>query len=216
MKLPCTLLTGSIALFFPATLSAVTKTHNGTGSLSGGTKWSPAGTPTTTDEALITGTPNAAITTALGTNLTFGDFIFNSNVACTLGPNSTGTTNTNWTLSGGGSTVVDGTNGLTKTGAGTLIAAPFGSAFTTGLATRRSAAEPIRSALPAMDSPSRSFRKSTSTATPARRRSRSPQASHRMPSSARSAKWCPCRSHRACAWRWACLASLDGASAVRK
>ena len=86
-------------------MHAATKTWNTTsGSLSASTSWSPSGTPTTADEALFGGavTPAASISTAVGTNLLFGNLIWDNNTSSTLRISSTGTTGTRLGLTGGG------------------------------------------------------------------------------------------------------------------
>lgn len=84
---------------------AGTKTWNTTsGSLSAGGSWSPTGTPVTTDETLFgTGvTPAGTIDTAVGTNLSFGNLLWNNNTSSTIQINSTGVTSTQLRLTGGG------------------------------------------------------------------------------------------------------------------
>jgi autotransporter-associated beta strand protein len=82
-----------------------TKTWNTTsGTLSASGSWSPTGTPTATDETLFDGTvtPAATINSAAGTNLTFGNFIWDNNSSSIIQINSISTTNTQLRLSGGG------------------------------------------------------------------------------------------------------------------
>jgi autotransporter-associated beta strand protein len=93
----------SFALASSAT--AATKTWNTTtGSLSASGSWSATGTPVTTDETLFDGTvtPAASINTAAGTNLSFGNLIWNNNSSSVLQMNTIGVTSTQLRLSGGG------------------------------------------------------------------------------------------------------------------
>jgi len=113
-----TVLTSAVlALSANAPLGAATKTWNTTsGSLSASGSWSLTGTPATTDEALFDGTvtPAASINTAAGTNLTFGDLIWNNNTSSTLQMNTSSNSTSQLRLSGlGGSMAAIAAGGAT-------------------------------------------------------------------------------------------------------
>lgn len=86
---------------------AGTIAYGGSGTLSAAGSWVGGVRPVTTDEALFTGTLPSVIGTASGTNIEFGDFLWNSNSSSSVGLNtaaSTGTTTQLRLSAGGGST----------------------------------------------------------------------------------------------------------------
>lgn len=99
------LLAISLGFALASAVTAETKIWNTTsGSLSGSTSWSPTGTPVTTDETLFDGTvtPAASISSAAGSNSTFGNFIWNNNTSSTLQMNTTSNLSAFIRLTGGG------------------------------------------------------------------------------------------------------------------
>jgi fibronectin-binding autotransporter adhesin len=77
---------GSVAV------EAATVTYLGSGTLSSINSWDTGARPTSSDEVLFQGTLESPITTAGGTNLEFGNFIWNSNSSSTIALNTTSTT----------------------------------------------------------------------------------------------------------------------------
>jgi autotransporter-associated beta strand protein len=93
---------------------AGTVTYLGSGTLSSAASWDTAARPVTTDEALFINALPDPVTTAGGTNLEFGNFLWNSNSSSTIALNTTGTTSTQLRLTnGGGSTAAIANGGAT-------------------------------------------------------------------------------------------------------
>ena len=93
---------------------AGTVTYLGSGTLSGAANWDTAARPVTTDEALFINALPDPVTTAGGTNLEFGNFLWNSNSSSTIALNTTGSTSTQLRLTnGGGSTAAIANGGAT-------------------------------------------------------------------------------------------------------
>lgn len=90
---------------------AATVTYLGSGTLSANASWDTGARPTTTDEALFTGTLAETVTTAAGTNLEFGNIIWNSNSSSTVALNTTGTSATQLRLTNGGGSTAAIANG---------------------------------------------------------------------------------------------------------
>lgn len=106
----CLVITSVTLAILPS--QAGTVTYLGSGSLSGTTtSWDTGARPTTSDEALFTGTLPETITTAAGTNLEFGNFIWNSNSSSTVAISSTGTSSAQVRLSNGGGSTAAIANG---------------------------------------------------------------------------------------------------------
>ena len=85
------LLLSSLCLLTPMAVAG-TVTYGGPGTLSAGGSWVGGVRPVTTDEALFTGALPVAVTTASGTNLEFGDFLWNSASSSEVALNTTATT----------------------------------------------------------------------------------------------------------------------------
>ena len=101
-------------VFGLAAVRAGTVTYLGSGTLSSNASWDTTARPITTDEALFINTLPDPITTAGGTNLEFGNLLWNSNSSSTIALNSTGTTSTQLRLTnGGGSTSAIANGGST-------------------------------------------------------------------------------------------------------
>lgn len=98
----------------PSFSRAGTVTYTGSGTLSSNTSWSPAARPITTDEALFSGTLATTVTTAAGTNLEFGNFLWNSDSSSTVALNTTGASNTQLRLTNGGGSTAAIANGGTS------------------------------------------------------------------------------------------------------
>jgi autotransporter-associated beta strand protein len=101
-------------VFGLAAVRAGTVTYLGSGTLSSNASWDTTARPITTDEALFINTLPDPITTAGGTNLEFGNLLWNSNGSSTIALNSTGATSTQLRLTnGGGSTSAIANGGST-------------------------------------------------------------------------------------------------------